>query len=97
QLPLLPAYPFVDYKVQCRSMALVMVDLSECRTRQSVYIMLLRATCLANLAILRDFEARKFYQRTTEEFRLEFARLEQLDSETTARWARRKDNMTSQY
>ncbi|KAJ7869357.1 hypothetical protein B0H13DRAFT_1552121, partial [Mycena leptocephala] len=44
QLPLLPAYPFVDYKVQCRSMPLVMVDLSECGTLQSVYSMLLRAT-----------------------------------------------------
>ncbi|KAJ7881840.1 hypothetical protein B0H13DRAFT_2235519 [Mycena leptocephala] len=40
QVPLLPAYAFVDYKVQGRSMTRVNIDLRECRSLQSLYVML---------------------------------------------------------
>jgi hypothetical protein len=59
QLPLLPAYAFIDYKIQRCSLKKVIVELAGCRTLQSVYVMLSRATSLKNLAVLHYFPANK--------------------------------------
>jgi ATP-dependent DNA helicase PIF1 len=97
QAPLLPAYASVDYKVQGRSMNLVNVDLSDCRSLQSVYVMLSRATSLDSLCVLRPFPAAKLFKRMAQEFRDEFARLERLHTETEARWLASRDRSHAQY
>ncbi|EGO28390.1 hypothetical protein SERLADRAFT_346323, partial [Serpula lacrymans var. lacrymans S7.9] len=56
QLPLLPAYAYTDYKVQGQSLKKVILDLTGCRSLQSVYIMLSCATSLAGVAIMRLFK-----------------------------------------
>jgi hypothetical protein len=53
---------------------------------QSVYVMLSRATSLKSIAVLRAFNPRTLNSRLGEEFRVEFARLEELDALTTAAW-----------
>lgn len=52
QIPLIPAYSYTDYKVQGRSLKQVIIDLVNCKSLQSVYVMLSRATSFVNLAIL---------------------------------------------
>jgi Helitron helicase-like domain at N-terminus/PIF1-like helicase len=85
QFPLLPAYSFTDYKSQGRTLPLVLLDLTECRSLQSLYVMLSRATTLRNLAIVRWFSPSKIFdQRLSEECRNEFRRLHQLHLTTLA-------------
>lgn len=78
QLPLLPAYAYTDYKSQGRSLASVIVDLNGCRSLQSFYVTLSRATSLRTVAVLRSFKARTMTARLGEDFRGEFERLEML-------------------
>jgi len=97
QLPLLPAYAYTDYKAQGRSLAKVLVDLSTCRTLQSVYVMLSRAGSLQDIAIVRWFPPKKINQRLQEEFRVEFERLRELDKATKIRFECRNDPYSFQY
>ena len=97
QVPLLPAYAFVDYKVQGRSMDLVNIDLQDCQTLQSAYVMLSRATSLHSLCILRPFSSSRIYRRMAQEFRDEFECLEKLHAATAKRWEARKDNTQEQF
>ncbi|KAJ7130147.1 hypothetical protein C8R44DRAFT_613972 [Mycena epipterygia] len=98
QLPLVPAYAYTDYKAQGRSLTKVTVDLAGSRSLQGLYVMLSRATALKNLAIFRQFDAKKVYKRLSEEFRSEFDRIDNLDAETRIRWdGRRRAVELSQY
>jgi hypothetical protein len=85
QLPLVPAYSFTDYKCQGRTLDTAIVDLTDARSLQNVYVMLSRCRTLKNLAILRPFPSKKIYNRLSEEFRREFYRLEAMDR-ATQRW-----------
>lgn len=51
QVPLVPAWAFMDYKVQGASMDTVVVDLASAQGVQNAYIMLSRATSLAGLGV----------------------------------------------
>lgn len=82
QLPLLPAYAYTDYKAQGRTLKIAIVDLADCTSLQSVYVMLSRVKSLGGLAILRWFKSTKLYQNLQEEFRNEFNRLRRLHEET---------------
>lgn len=75
QLPILPAFAFTDYKAQGRSMDRVIVDLSSCRTLQSVYVMLSRAKSLDGLLILREFEPDILLKPVNGDLRVELQRL----------------------
>ncbi|KAJ7082094.1 hypothetical protein B0H15DRAFT_785937 [Mycena belliarum] len=86
QLPLLPAYAYIDFKSQGRSLPIVIVDLNGCRSLQSVYVMLSRATSLKTVAVLRSFKPGVLNSRLGQEFRVEFAWLEQLDALTKSQW-----------
>jgi hypothetical protein len=97
QLPLLPAYAYTDYKAQGRSLTKVLVDLSGCRTLQSVYVMLSRAGSLQDITIVRWFPPKKITQRLQEEFRVEFEHLRKLDEDTKARFELRSDPYIFQY
>lgn len=78
QLPILPAYSYVDYKSQGRSLHKVLIDLSRCFTLQSAYVMLSRAHSLDGIAVLCPFLPNKIDQRLPEDLRAEFARLSML-------------------
>ncbi|KAG8942843.1 hypothetical protein FRC04_003474 [Tulasnella sp. 424] len=82
QLPLLPAYAYTDYKAQGRTLEKAIVDLADCNSLQSVYVMLSRVRTLHGLAILRWFKSTKLYQNLQEEFRHEFSRLRKLHDDT---------------
>jgi hypothetical protein len=97
QLPLLPAYAYTDYKAQGRSLAKVLVDLSACRSLQSVYVMLSRAGSLKDIGVVRWFPPKKINQRLQEEFRVEFERLRKLDEATKSRFEARSDPFSFQY
>ncbi|KAK7022628.1 P-loop containing nucleoside triphosphate hydrolase protein [Favolaschia claudopus] len=98
QLPLLPAYSYTDYKSQGRSLKKVIIDLSTCRSLQSAYVMLSRATSLEAIAVLRQFEPKKIYKRMAQEFRAEFSRLDRIDADTTQRWTEsRNTEATAPY
>lgn len=83
QLPLLPAYAYTDYKSQGRTLEKAIVDLAECHSLQSLYVMLSRVRSIEGLAILRWFKPTKLYQNLQAEFRREFERLEALNAKTT--------------
>ncbi|KAG2343818.1 hypothetical protein BDR05DRAFT_861713, partial [Suillus weaverae] len=53
QLPILPGWPFTDFKVQGNLLSPVIVDLAGARSLQSICVMLSRASSLHNVAILR--------------------------------------------
>ncbi|EGN93337.1 hypothetical protein SERLA73DRAFT_27735, partial [Serpula lacrymans var. lacrymans S7.3] len=74
---------FTDYKVQGRSLQRVLVDLSNCKTLQSAYVMLSRAKSLAGVVIIRWFSPHKVQKPLSDEFEREFARLKALDVETS--------------
>jgi hypothetical protein len=82
QLPLLPAYAFTDYKIQGRSLTHVIIDLESCRSLQSAYVMLSRATSLKGVAIMRWFDPSRIYKPLSQQFRNEFSRLNNLDEVT---------------
>jgi hypothetical protein len=82
QLPLLPAYAFIDYKVQGRGFDHVVIDLAGCGGLQSMYVMLSRAMSLKGIAVLRNFPSTRLYGRLPQEFRNEFRRLRTLDEST---------------
>ena len=67
QVPLMPAFAFMDYKIQGQSFHSVIVDLTAACSLQSVYVMLSCATSLTGLAVLRWFPGDKLYQRLSEE------------------------------
>jgi ATP-dependent exoDNAse (exonuclease V) alpha subunit len=52
QLPLVPAYAFTDYKSQGRTLDAAIVDISDCRTLQNLYVMLSRCRKLEHVAII---------------------------------------------
>ena len=72
QLPLLPAYAFIDYKIQGRSLDRVIIDLHSCRTLQSAYVMLSRVRSLEGILIMRFFKPDVIYRTLSEQFRTEF-------------------------
>ncbi len=82
QLPLLPAYAYVDYKCQGRSLSHAIVDLCGCRSLQSAYVMLSRVSCLNNLGVLRWFSPNKIESTLKPQFRREFERLDMLAKKT---------------
>lgn len=59
QLPILPAYSYVDYKSQGQTIKSAIVDINSSQSLQSVYVMLSRVGSLKHIAILRDFEPHK--------------------------------------
>ncbi len=87
QLPLLPAYAYVDYKCQGRSLSHAIIDLCGCRTLQSAYVMLSRVSCLNNLGVLRWFSPNKIESALKPQFRKEFERLDRLADKTRRRMA----------
>lgn len=76
QLPLLPAYCYVDYKSQGRTLTWAIVDVAGCRSLQSLYVMLSRVKTLKGLAILRWFPPNKLTSRLQPHFRTEFQRIQ---------------------
>ena len=72
QLPLLPAYAFIDYKIQGCSLDRVIIDLHSCCTLQSAYVMLSRARLLEGILIMRFFKPDVIYRMLSEQFRTEF-------------------------
>jgi hypothetical protein len=50
---------YTNYKAQGQSLAKVLVDLSTCRSLQSVYVMLSQAGSLQNIVIVRWFPPKK--------------------------------------
>jgi ATP-dependent DNA helicase PIF1 len=97
QVPLLPAYAFVDYKVQGRSMTKANIDLRDCRSLQSLYVMPSRATPSRSLRTPRPLPPQKTYKRTAQELRDEFERLEHLHRSTALRRTTRDNNTAQQY
>jgi hypothetical protein len=81
-LPLLPGYAFTDYKIQGRSLTKIVVDLEGCRSLQSAYVMLSRASSLKGIAIMRWFDPYKIQRQLPQQFRNEFERLKNLDDVT---------------
>ena len=86
QLPLLPAYAFIDYKIQGHSLDRVIIDLHSCRTLQSAYVMLSRARSLEAILIMRFFKPDMIYRTLSEQFRTEFRRLRELEALTKVRF-----------
>ncbi|KAH7904557.1 hypothetical protein BJ138DRAFT_1018981 [Hygrophoropsis aurantiaca] len=89
QLPLLPGWSCVDYKVQGRSMQRVIVDLCSATKLSNVYVMLSRSPSLQNLAILQEFSSRKIFQSLSQELRDELARLDKLSQQTLLEYNQR--------
>ena len=88
----LPAYAFVDYKVQRRSLTHIIVDLVD-SSIQSTYVMLSRATKLSGVAIIQWFLPKMIYRRLCGDFREEFDRLERLDEMTCVQFERRHETI----
>lgn len=82
QVPLMPAYCYTDYKSQGRSLEYAIVDLKSAGSLQGVYVMLSRVKSLKGVAVLRGFPREKIICRTSQELRMELARLNSLDSAT---------------
>ena len=77
QLPILPAYNFVANKIQEQSLQHALADLSSAKGTRALYVMIiiLRAICLDNLAILCWFLSRNVDRRLSEEYVEEFDQL----------------------
>ena len=82
QLPLLPAYAFINYKIQGHSLDQVIIDLHLCCTLQSAYVMLSRARSLEGILIMQFFKPDVIYRTLSEQFRTEFRWLQELEALT---------------
>jgi hypothetical protein len=69
----------MDYKIQGQSLTNVIIDLEGCCSLQSVYVMLSHAKSMRGIAILQWFSCSKIYRKLQQQFRDEFARLDNLD------------------
>ncbi len=78
QIPILPVFVLTDYKAQGKTMKQVIVDIESCHGSQSPYVMLLRATSLNGLRILRPFDRSKLQCHLSQSLRKEEARLRKL-------------------
>jgi hypothetical protein len=77
QLPLLPGWACTDFKVQGSFMPKVVV-LTGAKSLQSIYVMLSRASCLQDIAILRWFSSKTLYGALQGDAREEMHRLERV-------------------
>ena len=90
QLPLVPAYAYTANKIQGQSLKYVLVDLKSACGTQALYVMILRAISLENLAIMRWFPSTNLDRRLSPAYRNEFKHLEKLDERTMAEYKKRK-------
>ena len=85
QLPLLPAWAFMDYKVQGASLKTVIIDLASAHSIQNAYVMLSCATRLAGLAVFRPFAPHCIFCCLPQDLRNELTCITWLD-EYTRKW-----------
>jgi hypothetical protein len=97
QLPLVPAYAYTANKIQGQSLKYALVNLKSARRTQALYVMILRAIFLENLAIMRWFPSTNLDRRLSPEYRNEFKRLEKLDERTMAEYKKRKWRPTTSH
>ena len=83
QLPLIPGWAFMDYKVQGMSLDSVVVDLSSACGLQHVYVMLSCAKGLRHLGILHWFPPHRVFSRIQEDLQIELCGIQDLDHLTT--------------
>ncbi len=86
QLPVFPAFAMTDYKAQGKTMPLVVVDLESCRSRQSAYVMLSRATSMESLLVLRPFKRSRLTTDFSEDLKKETMRLKSLSNITICKF-----------
>ncbi|KAG1790996.1 hypothetical protein EV424DRAFT_1476088 [Suillus variegatus] len=86
QLPILPGWAFTDYKVQGSELSKVIVDLTNARTLQSIYVMLSCASKLRNVAILRWFSSRTLHADLQGDARNELQRLVNIATSTRTKY-----------
>ena len=75
QLPLLSAFAYMDYKSQGRFLDLVIVNLTDSKSLQSIYVMLSHIKSLKVLAILWKFSELRIACPLSHKYRSEFERL----------------------
>ena len=94
QLPLIPAYAFIDYKAQGQTIKKAIIDIASSQSLQGAYVMLSRIGRLEDMAVLRHFESNKIRnsydkngrmcgRRAEDGVEAEFLRLEHLCAMTT--------------
>lgn len=79
QVEILPNFSMSDYCSQGRTRPYNVVDLSTCRSHQSIYTCLSRASSLEGTVILREFSDRLLTCGASSDLRKEFRELEILD------------------
>ena len=90
QLPLLPAYAYTANKIKGQSLQYALVDLKSTCGTQALYVMILRAVSLNNLAVIRWFPSTNVNRCLSQVYRNEFDRLQKLDEETRLDFCERK-------
>ncbi|KAG2032554.1 hypothetical protein BDR03DRAFT_873668, partial [Suillus americanus] len=61
QLPILPGWAFMNYKIQGSTMPKIVINLTGAKSLQSMYVMLSRTGHLQDVAILRWFSSRMLH------------------------------------
>ena len=90
QSPLVLAYAFAANKIQGQSLKLALVDFKSAKGTQALYVMILQAVSLGNLAVMRWFPSRNVDCRLSPEYRNEFKHLRLLDKWTTDEFSKHK-------
>ena len=85
QVPILPAFAMTVHKAQGRTLTNVIVDLESCIGTESPYVMVSRATSLAELLILRPFHKHKIKCRQSQDSRNESKRVQVLALQTKSK------------
>jgi hypothetical protein len=85
-----PAYAFTANKIQGQSLKLALVDLKSAKGTQALYVMILRAVSLDNLAVMRWFSSGNVDRRPSPKYINEFEHLRLLDERTTNKFSKRK-------
>ncbi|VDB90195.1 unnamed protein product [Peniophora sp. CBMAI 1063] len=86
QVPVLPNFAMTDYASQGRTRPINIVDLEDCRTHQSVYTCLSRASTIKGTVIFRMCSLSKVTGGLSGYLRQEFRELELLSEITRLRW-----------
>ena len=85
QVPILPNFAMTDYACQGRTRPFNVIDLKDCKTHQSAYVMLSRGQSLSRLCIIQDFDPMCLSSGTTRSLLHEFRDLEILNDITKMR------------
>ena len=86
QVPILPNFAMTDYASQGRTRAINIVDLEQCKSHQSVYTCLSRASTLKGTIIFRMCPQAKVTGGLSGYLQQEFRELELLNEITRLRW-----------